>query len=426
MLFKNATIVTMNDAQQVLHHACLWTKGERIAYIGDEKGLPMEAHADEWRDASEKLLLPGLVNTHNHVAMTLFRGYADDLTLHEWLTGRIWPMEEKLNGEAAYAGALLGCAEMLQNGVTCFSDMYFFMEDVAKAVEESGIRGVLSWAVLDKPDMMERIHISRDYHRRFHGSADGRITVALGPHAIYTCSAKLLEQVVCMAEELDVKIHIHISETQKEVDDCVQAHGCSPVAYLDSLGVISPRTLGAHCVALSAQDIALMAQRGAHVLHCPSSNLKLGSGIAPVAHMLREGVNVTLGTDGAASNNRLDVFSEMRTSALLQKGITGDASVLSAHTSLSMATRNGARALGVDAGVLAVGRLADVVMVDLNAPYYHPRADVYASLVYGGCARDVVLTMVNGNVLYENGEFLSLDIQGVYKTCGEIAERICG
>lgn len=428
MLFKNATILTMDDSRPELRNACLYVKDSKIAYLGEEKGLPAEASQGRVFDATGMLLMPGLVNTHTHIAMSLFRSHADDLPLMSWLNDRIWPMEDHLDSEAVYAGSLLSIAEMLRKGVTCLSDMYFFMDDVERAVRESGIRGILGWAVVNKePDLFERIETSTEFFRRYNGEENGRITVSVAPHAEYTCAKELLIAAAKRARELGCKLHIHVAESQNECDQCRERWGMSPVQFLDSIGLMGPDVTAAHCVHLDEKDIAIMARTGASVLHCPSSNLKLASGIAPVEQMIKAGVNVSLGTDSAASNNRLDIWEEMRLAALLQKGVTLDATALNAETALKMATVNGAKALGFSQiGMLKEGMDADLIVVDLSSLHYQPEAPLPASLVYGGDSSDVIMTLVQGKVLYEDGVFPTIDMEWLKKEAQRCSLRVRG
>lgn len=427
MLFKNAEVLTNNQENACLKDACVYVKGNRIAYVGPLAGAPAEAMEGEIVDALGMLLMPGLVNAHTHVPMSLFRGHADDLPLLSWLNDRIWPMESKLTAQQAYYGSLLSMAEMLKNGVTAIADMYFFPEAIVRAVRESGMRASLSRAVMDSDGGgEERLAEAFALFDEYDGADGGRIKVTLAPHAEYTCSEGYLRKIAEAAGELGCHVHIHAAESLQETKDCVSRHGVSPIQFLDRVGILGEKAMVAHCVHLDDADIKTLSVRGASVLHCPASNLKLGSGIAPAAALLEAGVNVALGSDGAASNNRQDVWGEMRLAALLQKGVNRDAALVEAGTALRMATVNGARALGfADCGRIEAGALADLILVDTGALNYAPAAPVSSMLVYGGSAADVKLTMVDGKILYRDGEFWGLDLNEVLERCRKAALELC-
>jgi 5-methylthioadenosine/S-adenosylhomocysteine deaminase len=357
----------------------------------------------------EHALIPGLINLHTHAAMTLMRGLADDLALMEWLQRHIWPVEmREVSPDFVYDGTLLACAEMLRGGITLFNDMYFFPEAAARAALAAGMRAALGMIVVDFPspyasdslDYLTKGMAARDQLRD-----QPLISFCFAPHAPYSVRDKALSQVATYANELDVPIHIHLHETQDEITQGAGHDSRRPLARLADLGLIGPNLLAVHAVHLTDSEVELLASQGCHVAHCPSSNLKLASGMAPVAKLLSAGVNVGIGTDGAASNNRLDMFSEMRQTALLAKAVSNDPTVLPAHQALTMATLNGARALGLDGqvGSLLPGKAADIVAVDFSRPELAPCYDPVSHLVYVASRQDVSHVWVAGELLVEDG-----------------------
>ncbi len=371
------------------------------------------------------LLTPGLVNAHTHAAMTLFRGYGEDLPLDRWLNERIFPAEDRLTETAVYLGTKLSIAEMLRGGVTSFSDMYFFCDATARAVAECGIKANLSRSIVSfdenadytaDPRVLEGISLFREWN----GAEDGRILVDLSLHAEYTNKAAAVRTVAEEAARLGTRVHIHLSETAKEHNECLARHGVTPTGFFLQNGLFGVPVTAAHCVHLTAEDRAILAADGATAVHNPISNLKLGSGVMPLDLMLADGVNVALGTDGAASNNRLDLLREMQTALLLAKGTTGRPDCLTAADALPLATANGARAQGrSDTGRLAVGACADLALFDLTGIHNLPLVASEATLAYSAAATDVRMTVVDGRILYENGEFCALDVE---KLKAEFAE----
>ncbi|MEW6328788.1 MAG: amidohydrolase, partial [Candidatus Micrarchaeota archaeon] len=365
VLIKNARVLTQDRKRNFLTGADILVKENEIERVQKN----MREKAEFTIDASHKLVLPGLVNSHTHLAMTLFRGYADDMVLEKWLSEKIWPLEKKLRAGDVYSGSMLGCAEMIRSGATSFADMYFFMDEAARAVRDSGMRASLSYGMFDFGDPEKRekeLAIANDFVSGHHNTAGGRVLCSLGPHAIYTCSAEMLLKAKELARKRKMKIQIHVSETRKEVYDIMKSHRKRPVEYLDKIGFLGDDVVAAHCGWVSAREIKLLAERGVSVAHCPVSNLKLATGgIAPITEMLERGVCVALGTDGAASNNTLNMFETMKLSALLQKHRLWDARALGAGLALDMATINGARALGINAGSIEKGKLADIITIDL-------------------------------------------------------------
>ncbi|MDI3546520.1 MAG: 5-methylthioadenosine/S-adenosylhomocysteine deaminase [Halanaerobiales bacterium] len=363
-----------------------------------------------------KLALPGLINTHTHAGMTLLRGYADDLPLQTWLKEKIWPYEAGLSADDIYWGSMLAIIEMLQTGTTTFTDMYFQMDRVARAVEETGIRGVLTQGLIEANDGLEGLEDAKRFSREWHQQADGRITTMLAPHAPYTCSAGYLKKVIDISVDLELPINIHVAETRVEYDDSLRKYGLSPVKYLAELGVLERPVIAAHCVYVDDGDLEIMADKDVGVAYNPSSNMKLGSGIAPVTKMLEYGINVGIGTDGVASNNNLDLIEEARIGSYLQKVNGLDPTSLNTDELLSMLTLSGARALRLQRlGQLKEGNLADIILVNLNdTSFYYPHHHNLSNLFYAGSGRDVSTVIINGQVIMEDNELLTVDQERVF------------
>lgn len=402
ILIKNTLILDSRKSEK----SSILIENDKISEISPDL-VSQDAH--KVIDGEGKLLIPGLVNTHTHLSMTLLRGLADDLPLDNWLNEHIWPMEAHLDGNYCYAGALLACVEMIKSGTTTFNDMYFFMDDVARAVDETGLRGVLSHGMIDLGDEEKRKAEFKETHRiieKCHETAEGRITVAFGPHSPYTCSRELLEGVRNEADKYGNRIHIHVAETENEVQQVLEAHGKRPFEYLDEIGLLGEDVLAAHAVHLSPEEINMVKDRGVKLSHNPASNMKLASGVSPVEEMLKKGICVSLGTDGAASNNNLDLLEEMKLAALLQKIHNMDPTYLNAEKTFEMATINGAEALGMSdkIGTIDVGKKADLVLLDIKAPHLTPFRHPLSHLVYSANCRDVNTTICNGKVLMENRE----------------------
>lgn len=365
------------------------------------------------------VLIPGLVNTHTHAAMTLLRGLADDLPLMEWLSQHIWPAENRWVSEAfVHDGTQLAMAEMLRGGITCFNDMYFFPETVAAAVSACGMRACIGLIVIDFPSPWAKDaddYLGKGLALYPNLNQEPLLSVAFAPHGPYTVNPEALQQIQHLAEEWQIPIHMHVHETAAEVDEMVRKQGCRPLQWLDNLGLVSERLLAVHMTQLTDAEIAWIARQGVHVIHCPESNLKLASGFCPVAKLDAAGVNVALGTDGTASNNDLNLLGEMRSAALLAKGLSGDAAVLPAHRVLRMATLNGAKALGLDQqiGSLEPGKWADLTMVNLGTieaePVYHP----ISQLVYATDRQQVTDVWVAGRPLLHNRELTTLDVEEI-------------
>jgi 5-methylthioadenosine/S-adenosylhomocysteine deaminase len=394
-------------------------------------GEPLKKRAPEHIiEAEGALAIPGLVNTHTHVAMGLLRNYADDMSLMSWLTDKIFPAEGKMTEEDVYWGSMLGIGEMIRSGVTTFADMYFHMDKTAEAVELSGVRaalavGIAAGSAEEAKDKCE--NLSGFYHR-WNNAAGGRIIVDAGPHAVYTCTPEALETIADTAKALGCGVHIHLSETRGEVEEAKKKYGASPVGIAAKAGLFEHPTIAAHCVWVDDSDIELLSEYGVHVVHNPTSNLKLASGVAPVPRQIREGIQVSLGTDGSASNNNLNMFEEMHLAALIHKGVSGVPTVMPAGKVLEMATLGGARAAGIEdmVGTIEPGKKADVVLVSTEGLHLHPESDPLSALVYSAQASDVTTVVCDGNVLMEGRRLLTIDEEEVKRRAGEAAARITG
>jgi 5-methylthioadenosine/S-adenosylhomocysteine deaminase len=400
-------------------------EGDRILTVG-EGSAPLDDY-DIKLDGSNQMALPGFINAHTHAAMTLLRGYADDLPLMEWLEQKIWPLEAKLTGEDVYWGTMLALVEMIKSGTTCFADMYFFMDEVACAVEQSGMRAVLARGMIGLgPDNEKAITESRELVRKWNGACDGRIKFILGPHAPYTCPPEYLNKVMAVAEELGVGLHIHLAETRGEFADSQRIYGKTPVAHMESLGLFKHSVIAAHCVHLTERDIDILARCRVSVVHNPESNMKLASGIAPVPEMLKAGIPVALGTDGASSNNNLDMLQELRTCALLHKVNTFDPTVIPAYQALQMATSNGAQALGLETevGIIEAGKKADIIMVKLDEAHLIPCYDPVANLVYSGQAADVNTVIVDGKIIMQERVLKTINEEEVILQAQRVAAKL--
>ncbi len=414
MLFNNITVLRADGT--LLPNCYVGVRERHIAYVGAEP--PCEEFGEQI-DGTDRLLMSGLVNSHTHVAMTLMRGYGEELPLQTWLFDRIFPFEDKLSAEAVYWGSLLGMAEMLASGTTSFTDMYYFCEDTVRAALECGIKANIgrgftcfdpSKRLADIPAYAETKALIAAYH----GANDGQLRIDVAPHAEYTTRPDMLADAADLAAQYGLRMHVHVSETAAEHAECVGRHGLTPTALLDKTGVLSQPTTVAHGVWLSDADMRLLAQRGATVAHCAKSNLKLGSGIADIAKLQRYGVAIGIGTDSAASNNALDMLDEMKVAGLLAKGIACDPTAFPAAQVLYAGTRAGALAQGRDdCGDIAEGYRADLVMLDTNDIGLTPTHAVLSNVLYAAGSRAVRMTVVDGRVVYRDGEFDGIDVERV-------------
>lgn len=422
-------IPATDDGAILTQHTLVVDQGRILAVLPTDQA---EAHYRTENPVSltEHALIPGLVNAHGHAGMTLLRGIADDLPLHTWLQDHIWPLEGKwVSEEFVHHGTQLAIAEMLRGGTTCFADMYFFPDVVAKAAVQANIRCQLAAPVIDFPTAWgqgpdDYISKTIKLHDEYRNSQ--LVKVAFGPHAPYTVSDEPIRRISTLAEELDIPIHMHVHETAQEVDDAVAATGQRPLERLQDLGLLGPRLLAVHATQLTDGEISLLAETGASVVHCPHSNLKLASGFCPVHRLQQSGVNVALGTDGAASNNDLDMFAEMQTAAMLAKAVAGDAIALPAYSALQMATINGARAMGMDAdiGSLEAGKLADITAVRMDALNTQPVYNPVSHLVYSTQSSQVTHVWVGGRAVVVDSTLTGINIAGLRQQTVQWQKRL--
>ena len=372
-------------------------EGSRFKRIGAAGDTP----ADEVLDAAGMALLPPFYNTHTHAAMSLLRGYADDMPLQKWLNEYIWPFENKMTAADIREGSRMAVREMIRTGTVFFSDMYFDIEETIRVVQEYGIRAAIGVTFVEshtKSQQAEKLEMLRSWSR----PADDLITLTVAPHAIYTVGSEMLVRCAETARELGFKLHIHLSETRVEVEDCIRDHGTTPVRYLDSLGVLGDNVIAAHVVHVDEEEAAILAARGVTVAHCPCSNMKLASGIFPYKRLHEVGCRIALGTDGDSSNNNLDMREEMKFAALLAKVSSGDPEILPADEALARATRNGAEAFGIDAGVIAEGKLADALLVDLNDERMQPLHSLTSNWVYAAGSSCIDTVICNGKIVMKH------------------------
>ncbi len=411
MLFKNISIIDENF--EIKSEMFVGVKDDIIEYIGAEK--PQENYGEEY-DGKGKILSSGFVNLHTHSPMTLLRGYAENLPLDRWLNEKVFPFEDRLNCDRAYYGTMLSIAEMLSSGTTSFSDMYFFGDGVMKAVIDSKAKTNFSRSLVsfdDSPiEKSERFQESVYLTDKYHNTQNEKIKIDLCLHAEYTNHPAFIKQFGEYVQSHDQLVHIHLSETKSEHENCKAKYGKTPARLFYDNGVMEKPTIFAHCVWVEDEDLDLFVNKNATVAHCPASNLKLGSGVCDTYKMLQKGVNVGIGTDSAASNNGLDIMREMYLAALLPKGMNNKADIITPQDIYKMATVNGYKAQGRhDCGVIKVGNKADLIVLDMTTPNMYPDFDILNNLIYSANKSNVVLTMVDGEVLYKNGEFTTIDVE---------------
>jgi len=427
IIIKNGTILTLDSENSIFENGFLCIRGDSISEIGT--GNPALSKAEKIIDAEGGLIIPGLVNCHTHAAMSLFRGLADDLPLMEWLNNYIFPAESKMDGEFVYTGTMLALAEMIMSGTTTFCDMYLFEEEVAKAARKAGVRSLVGEVLYDFPSpnygpVEKGLKYTESLIQKWRD--DPLVSIAVEPHSLFTCSPKLLTASNELALKYNVPLIIHVAETLTEVDEIKEKYGKTPVKHLDSLGLLGPHLIADHCVHLEDADIKTLAVHGVKVVHNPESNMKLASGIAPVPQMLSQGLTVGLGTDGCASNNNLDLFSEMDTAAKLHKVNMLDPTVMDAITVLRMATIQGAKALGLQdiTGSLEVGKKADVIVIDTHKPHLTPMYNATSHLVYAARGNDVRHSIINGQPVMEDRKLLTLDPDEIIARAREMSIHV--
>jgi 5-methylthioadenosine/S-adenosylhomocysteine deaminase len=408
ILITHADIITLDAAGTILRNADVAIDGERIVAVGQ---APAGFQPDATLDARNHVLLPGFVNAHTHAPMTFERGWAEDLPLDRWFNERVWVVESQLTDEDVYWGAMLAAAEMIRGGTVAFGDHYFYMDRVAEAAEQAGLRALLAWCVFgEENNIGADLPRTVDFVQRWQGTAGGRIRTILGPHSPYMCEPRFLARSAAVAARLGVGIHIHLAESQQQVDNSLAKHDRSPVELLEANGVFDVPTIAAHCIYVNAIDQAILASRGVTVVQCPNCHMKLGMGVTPVPALLAQGVNVALGTDGTASSNDLNMLKEARLAALIQKLHHADPEAMPGDLPLRMATQNGARALGwPDSGAIVPGMLADLILLDCDRPHWRPRYDLVANLLHSAQAGDVSHVMVAGRWLMQDRRLVTLD-----------------
>ena len=431
LLITGGAVVTMDGERHVYDNGFVAIRGERIVEVGDAATLKARGYvARQTIDAHGKAVLPGLINTHTHIPMVLFRGISDDLNLQDWLTKYIFPAEAKnVTRDFVVTGTQLGLAEMIRGGTTTYVDMYYFEDAIAEETKKAGVRAVLGETVIDFPVPDNKtweaaMAYTESFVKRWKG--DPLIVAAIAPHAAYTVSTLHLNEVRAMAERLDAPLVTHIAEAPTETEYTKKNFQARPVMYLEKIGFLSPRVIGAHMVHVNDEEIAILQRREVGVGHCPQSNMKLASGTSPIPRMLKAGVRVGLGTDGAASNNDLDLWEEMDTAAKLHKLVSQDPTVVSAREALTMATIGGARAIHLEReiGSLETGKRADLILVDLSAPHLTPMYNLESHLVYATKASDVTETIVNGRVLMRGRRLLTLDEAAIKMRAREYQKQV--
>ena len=422
LLIKNTQILTMTGKD--IFQGDILIEDKKIAALGEVSA--QAAEGAQVIDGNRTVAMPGLVNTHTHAAMTLLRSYADDMELMDWLNNKIWPAEAKLNNNCIYWGTSLAVLEMIKSGTTVFADMYDSMHEVAKVVDEAGIKANISRGLLVfSDDNGKNIQKNINLFHNFHNKADGRLKVWFGPHAPYTCPPEYLKDIVAAAKECNTGLHMHVAETKDELKQIRDGYGKTPTEYVRDLGVFDQPAMIAHGVYLTDSDIEILKEHHVSVAHNPSSNLKLASGIAEVHKYLKAGLNVSLGTDGASSNNSLNMFKEMTIASFAQKVSTFDPTALPAYQTLEMATINGAKALHWDdeIGTLEVGKHADLILVDIDKPHFAPWNNVVSDLVYSAQGSDVKTTIVDGKVIMKDYEVLTMDVEKIMAETAKIVRE---
>jgi 5-methylthioadenosine/S-adenosylhomocysteine deaminase len=430
LLVSGGTVVTMDSGKRVIEDGTVAVRGDAILAVGARQEIESRYEAGRTIDAHGKIVMPGLINSHAHAAMSLFRGLADDLSLDDWLRKYIFPAEARnVTEDFAAWGTKLSLLEMLRGGITTYADMYYFEDAVARVTKEAGMRGVLGETILDFPAPDNKtVDEAYSYTQKFldHWKGDPLIIAAVAPHSIYTCSEKTLEDSAALARKNGAPILIHIAEAPFELEQSREKHGLTPVAYLGRIGLLGPDVLGAHCIAVNSADIAMLAHFGVGCSHNPSSNMKTAAGVMPVIEMLAAGVPVCLATDGAASNNNQDLFEEMDLAAKLQKISRMDPRALPAAQVVEMATIGGARALHIEKriGSLEAGKQADLIVVDTSAPHATPMYNVYSELVFALKATDVRTVVIAGRVIMDERKMLTLNEDEILQKAREYQKRI--
>jgi len=432
VIISGGTVLTMVEGQNPISEASIYVLDGRIVDIRKNENFISENHTQAL-DAKNAIIMPGLVNAHTHLAMTIFRGYADDLPLKTWLFEKIFPAEaEFLDPETVYWGSLLGCLEMIGSGTTCLADGYFFQDETIRAVHESGLRGLIAQGVLDFPapgmeDPKDNLKVASNFIEKWLNFSD-RIIPGMFCHSPLTCSGHTLKSAMEISRTLDVPLQIHLSETLDEINEIIKNNGKRPVYYLDQLGFLNENLIASHAVHLEKGEMKCLKENGTKIVHLPESNMKLSSGISNIDDMINLGLTLGLGTDGCASNNNLDLFGEMDTASKLAKVASYDPTRLTAKTVLEMATSRGAAVLGVEneIGTIEIGKKADIIVVDHNSPHLCPVYDPISTLVYSATGADVKHVVIDGKIVMKDREFLTLDAFKIMEKVRRIGKKIKG
>lgn len=395
---------------EVIKNGNIYIEDGKIKKISKDK---IDFFYDKKIDGKNHLAMPGLINAHTHVGMSLFRNFSDDVELMDWLNNKIWPLEDKLTEKDVYWASLLSQAEMIMTGTTTFADMYYFEDQTIKALEKSKMRAQISRGLTLDDENLSKIKENINLYKKFENSQDGRINIALGPHAVYTTDKKYLKEISRVSKEYKIPIHIHLSETKVENEECIKRFGQSPTEVFEECGIFENKTIAAHGVHLTEKDLDILSKYDVSVVHNPSSNLKLSSGFLDCSKIIDRGINLAIGTDSSASNNNLSMFKEISIASLVSK--YKDPKNLRAYEVLKMATINGAKALGMDEkiGSLKEGKIADIILIDLNNPNHTPQNNLISSLCYSTFDTDVSYVLINGEIVFDNKKFINLDIDGI-------------
>lgn len=405
ILIKNISYLDVKN-EIIIENKDILIEENKIKKIGEN----LEINADTVIYGKNKLAVPSYVNSHTHLGMSMMRNYADDLDLNTWLNEKIWPFEAKLSDDDIYWSTMLSLVENIKSGTSAVCDMYYSMDRVAEAISQSGIRGVLTRGLMDVAGSgEERLEETRTLYKNYHNVSNGRVKIVPAPHAIYTCSTDYLKEIIKMSKEFDFVINIHVSETIKEVEDAKNNYKMTPVEYLDSIGMLDLKVIAAHCTHITESEIELVKNKDFYPVYNPSSNLKLASGFTPIDEMIKSGIKVAIGTDGSSSNNNQNMVEEIHIASIVNKAVKLDAEVVPAIEVLKMATINGSEAMGIDAGIIEEGKLADIQIYDLNSVNFTPRNNLISALCYSASSNDVLDLIVDGKLVMENRELLTLD-----------------
>ncbi len=424
IVIENALVVLPEGSEDVIQETSLYIEGDKIAGIGD---MPAGFTADKVIDGTDKLVIPGLINCHTHSYMSFMRNVADDLSFMDWLFGTIDPIEQQMTDEDTYWGANLAIIEMMKSGTTCFNDMQMNIHQTTRAVKESGMRAVICRGLVGSGnDEAGQSRLRQAYEERDAAKDCDRLTFKLGPHAPYTCDDEFLKIVAAEAKKEKMGIHVHLSESESEISQIQEKYGCTPIALAEKCGIFDVPAIAAHCVQVTDEDIAILKRKNVSVVTNPASNMKLGNGFAPIAKMLDAGINVCLGTDGAASNNCLNLFHELSLLTLIHKGTGKTPQCVSAKEGFRIATINGAKALGLEKeiGSIEVGKKADLAILDLNTPSLTPRNNLIAGLSYSANGSEVDTVIINGQITMEGRKLLTIDEKLVYGKIQDIIVRM--